>query len=79
VRLGNLSGSFDDESLRRMKANKTGGASGFVGVVENIDQRARQIIARLVEVLGRLRRYRSTPSRRTSCVSEVRSRWNPSG
>jgi hypothetical protein len=75
VGFGHLSSVFY-KSLRRMEAREIGGASSFVGIVENIDQRPRLclIITGLVEVLGSFRCHRSTPSLRTSPISEVRSR-----
>ena len=58
-----------------MKTGQVGRAAGLVIVVHYIQQipRLGQVLARLVEMFGGFRRYRSTPSKRISRIRDVRS------
>ncbi len=76
MRLCDFAGVFDDEGFGRMKCGivrrarrdpgKGNGGDDFSGVVE--------IVARSGEIIFSFRLHRSRPSRRSSCISPVRSR-----
>jgi len=72
-------GALENQRLRRMIACEICGAARLVGVMQNIRQAPRfgQIITRLIEMPGGLRRHQSIPSRRISPISGMRSRYAP--
>jgi hypothetical protein len=63
-----------DESLRGMKGRKVGiAASILADTGGQNDPRAGQTLMGLIEMIGSFRRHKSTPSRRISRISDVRS------
>ncbi len=75
MRLCDFAGVFDDEGFGRMECGivrrsrcdlRKGNAGDLSGVV--------QIVVRFVEIIFGFRLHRSRPSRRSSCISPVRSR-----
>ena len=78
MRLWRSAGSLEDERLRRVEAGKIACPPGLVRQRDAQHcLRLRQFLAGLGEMLSGFRRHRSTPSRRISCISGVRSRHAP--
>jgi hypothetical protein len=75
VRLYYLAQTRADDGLRRMKAGEVSVSTGvFTNPGGKNDPGASETLAGFVEVLFSFRDHRSTPSRRISCIKEVRSR-----
>ncbi len=75
MRLGDLASALNDKSLRRVKRCIIGQTRRDFGELDRHDlARIGQIAPCLIKVVTGFRRHRSTPSRRSSCISPVRSR-----
>lgn len=74
MRLGVPSRARGDQSLRRMEGRQVRIARRVLGNARRENNPgARQAFPRLVEMAGSFGRHRSTPSRRISRISGVRS------
>jgi hypothetical protein len=76
VRLRRLAGSLEDKRLARLVARQISRASGILRQMDR-EHRPRMIKgqARFCQIAFGLRRHRSRPSRRISCISGVRSQY----
>jgi len=75
MRLRNLAGSLKDQRLRGVKRGEVGSpASGFGELDTGDRMRLSEGLSRLVQILCGFWLHKSTPSRRISCISGVRSR-----
>lgn len=75
---GDLAGLLEDQGLRGMEHRQISAAPGIVA--EPITQGGLGVdkaLLRFFEIAAGLRRHRSRPSRLSSCMSGVRSRYEP--
>lgn len=74
MRFWHLAAALEDQGLRGVKRRETGSAAGSFGKREPGDRtRFAQRLSGFIQVTRRFRFHNSTPSRRISCISGVRS------
>jgi hypothetical protein len=75
VRFGHFGAALEDQSLRSVERRKVGSPTSGFREFETCDRaRFSERLSRFVQILRGFRSHRSTPSRRISCISGVRSR-----